>query len=99
MSNYRELIAANCKREKYSKEYTQYWLDHIFCEAKTGQHSGHPHHIRTRGAGGDDSPDNLLALSLEKHNEIHTLGPWEFAVAHPWLKEKIFNALMERSKA
>lgn len=96
--DYKELIKAHCKKNKYSEAYAHYWLGHLFCEAKTGVRASSPHHIRSRGAGGDDSPENLLALSLEKHNEIHLIGPWEFAVKHPWLREKINRALIERSK-
>lgn len=33
-----------------------------------------PHHIKTRGAGGDDSLENLLSLCRPHHVEIHTIG-------------------------
>lgn len=34
----------------------------------------HAHHIKTRGAGGGDTFDNLLPLCLKHHNEIHKIG-------------------------
>jgi len=30
------------------------------------------HHIKTRGSGGDDSPDNLIALCVECHSKAHS---------------------------
>ena len=33
-----------------------------------------PHHIRTRGAGGSDTFDNLLPLCREHHVETHKIG-------------------------
>lgn len=89
----REEILAYCRKKKYSEAYTNYWLQHVYCEARTGFPSAAPHHIRTRGAGGDDSPENLLALSRVKHTEIGIIGSLEFAEAHPWLEEKILKAL------
>jgi 5-methylcytosine-specific restriction endonuclease McrA len=29
------------------------------------------HHIHTRGAGGDDVPENLIGLCRECHNRVH----------------------------
>lgn len=33
-----------------------------------------PHHIKSRGAGGDDTIENLLPLCRIHHTEIHTIG-------------------------
>jgi hypothetical protein len=32
------------------------------------------HHIQTRGARGDDSEENLIAVCQFHHNEIHSKG-------------------------
>lgn len=39
-----------------------------------GTARSHAHHVRTRGAGGDDVPENLLPLCHEHHMEIHRIG-------------------------
>ena len=31
----------------------------------------HAHHVKTRGRGGSDEPDNLLALCTEHHGWVH----------------------------
>ena len=36
------------------------------------------HHIRTRGAGGDDRLSNLLPLCRVHHTEIHKIGKQTF---------------------
>lgn len=43
---------------------------------------GHPatfHHLRTKGAGGGDEPENLMALCLMHHREAHDKGAKTFA--------------------
>lgn len=37
------------------------------------------HHVVTRGAGGDDSEENCIALCSVHHREIHKLGVETFA--------------------
>lgn len=37
------------------------------------------HHVTTRGAGGDDVPENLIALCRIHHTEIHAIGPSRMA--------------------
>lgn len=32
------------------------------------------HHIKTKGAGGDDSVENLIPLCTSHHQEIHNIG-------------------------
>ena len=39
-----------------------------------GRGPSDPHHLKTRGAGGDDSDDNLIALCRVHHVEIHKIG-------------------------
>ena len=34
----------------------------------------HAHHIKTRGAGGGDTFENLLPLCMSHHTEIHKIG-------------------------
>lgn len=88
-------IYAYCKRKGYSVQYAKYWAENIFCEASMPfkQPAEPPHHIRTRGAGGDDDPANLLSLSYFRHKEIHRFGPRRFAEKYPHLKLKIMEAL------
>jgi len=37
-----------------------------------------PHHIKSVGAGGDDTPDNILPLCRIHHSEAHTIGRKSF---------------------
>ncbi len=45
-----------------------------------------PHHITTRGAGGGDVSENLIALCRQHHNEIHQQGQTRFLVKYPHVK-------------
>ncbi len=85
-----------CLRKHYSAAYADYWMAHERCEACGGL-SEAPHHIRTRGAGGDDDANNLLALCFGCHAMIHRGGKTVFCKLHPHLKAKI-DAALERSK-
>jgi hypothetical protein len=42
----------------------------------------HPHHVTSRGAGGDDVPRNLIPLCPPCHQEIHQHGNKAFAKKH-----------------
>ncbi len=33
------------------------------------------HHIKSRGAGGGDTVDNVIPLCRSHHTEIHKIGP------------------------
>lgn len=90
-------IAAYCARWKESATYQAFWQRHMRCEC-CGNWSAAPHHIRTRGSGGDDDPRNLLALCTTHHNEIHQLGNREFSERYPVVAAKIAAAL-DRSRA
>ena len=35
--------------------------------------AGHLHHVKTKGAGGDDAAENTVIMCFECHNQIH--GP------------------------
>ena len=37
-----------------------------------------PHHVKTRGAGGGDEPENLMPLCRVHHTEIHLTGHAKF---------------------
>ena len=90
-------IWTHCKRKHYSAGYTSYWQAHERCEACRRLSSEAPHHIRTRGAGGDDSEENLVALCIVCHNLIHKSGREKFCKKYSHLKAKI-DAALGRSK-
>lgn|SRR4030042_632576 len=50
-----------------------------------------PHHIVSKGAGGDDSEDNLMPLCRCHHSELHQIGRSRFINKYPdfklWLIE------------
>lgn len=50
----------------------------------------HPHHLRSRGAGGDDVAENVVALCFDHHREIHQRGIDAMATRYPlfrtWLE-------------
>lgn len=41
----------------------------------------HPHHVKTRGAGGKDL-SNLLGLCWKCHSEVHSLGLFRWQTKH-----------------
>lgn len=49
-----------------------------------------PHHVKSRGAGGDDVPENLMPLCLKHHTEIHKVGEHTMSGRYPtighWLQ-------------
>lgn len=61
-----------------------------------------PAHIKTRGSGGNDSPENILPLCRRHHTEQHAVGFVRFIEKHPvmehhlrargWEVESIFGA-------
>lgn len=76
------------KKQKWSDSYTQYWINHTNCELCYGTASA-PAHIKSRGAGGSDSENNLLSLCLTCHTKQHRQG-WGWVISQaPFLKEKI----------
>lgn len=88
-----EQIWSVCKKRHYSAALTGYWQDHTICEACRGKPSSTPHHIRTRGSGGDDSPVNLAALCVECHGMVHAMGVRVFVKRYPHMEKKIAGAL------
>lgn len=93
--NTRDEIADYCKRHHYSAEYTEYAIEHRFCEV-CGLPAVLPHHIRSRGAGGSDEAHNLLSLCRTHHTVIHNVGPRTFCDVYPNLADKIHAALEVR---
>ena len=92
----REAIIKACRAMKATATYAAFWQTHQHCEC-CGNWSAAPHHIRSRGAGGDDSPLNLLALCMAHHTEAHQFGTVEFALRYPRVASKI-EAALEREK-
>lgn len=44
------------------------------------------HHVVTRGAGGDDSEENCIALCKSHHREIHRIGVESFTERYQALR-------------
>lgn len=91
-------IWAYCEKRKYSPVYAAYWMRERVCVACLEHPSSAPHHIRTRGAGGDDAPENLLALCTSCHRKVDDLGRTLFCRLYPHLKKKV-DAAMGRPRA
>ncbi len=94
-NNITNFIRLKSKKKKYSESYIKYWEKHPYCEI-CNYYSSSPHHIRTRGAGGNDNHTNLLALCHAHHTEIHTMGVMSFADKYSQFFDKIITALSER---
>ena len=76
------------KKQKWSDQYIQYWINYPNCEI-CYSYSSAPAHIKSRGAGVNDSENNLLSLCLSCHTKQHTQG-WAWVISQaPFLKEKI----------
>lgn len=93
-----EQIEDYCRRHHYSEQYAKFWMRHRSC-AVMGCYapSGPPHHWRTRGAGGDDSPLNLGNLCRAHHTEFHSVGRETFCDRHPEMRAQI-EAALERPR-
>lgn len=56
----------------------------------SGEVLSHPHHVRSRGAGGGDVPNNVMPLCHKHHAEIHARGKLDMASKYPvvrfWLE-------------
>jgi hypothetical protein len=78
-------IRLYCKSKGFSEAYTAYWVLHPNCEVclQVYPNSWRPsqtvHHIKTRGAGGEDIHENLLALCRIHDRVIHSQGDREVA--------------------
>ena len=49
------------------------------------------HHIKTRGAGGTDEPENILEACRAHHIEVHKLGLTTFAEKYPKVKKYLLS--------
>jgi len=88
-----EMIMKHCRKYKYSREFMIYWLRHVKCEVpECSKWAAAPHHIRSRGAGGKDNPENLISLCTDHHTEIHCQGHQHFALLHPSLRSRFETA-------
>lgn len=45
-----------------------------------------PHHLKSRGSGGGDEPDNLLSLCRRHHTEVHQIGGITFLNKYPHIR-------------
>lgn len=101
LTDFIEQVDKYCRKQGFSKEYRDFWKNNRFCEVCLETcvliWTAAPHHIRTRGAGGDDSAENLLSLCTTHHTEIHQIGTKTFAERHPCVAEKIRKARERRS--
>jgi 5-methylcytosine-specific restriction endonuclease McrA len=50
-----------------------------------GRH-GVGHHVKSKGSGGDDTPQNLMPLCQNHHVEVHAKGLQYFAMQYPSVK-------------
>jgi hypothetical protein len=50
-----------------------------------------PHHVKTRGAGGQDHLDNLMPLCRKHHVEWHQGGPSKMFRKYPQLHNWVVN--------
>lgn len=73
-----------------------YMDEHPYCEACGELCHGMPHHIKSRGSGGGDGPDNLLRLCWYHHTQIHTIGYIRFTERWPLLYTKIAKIKYQR---
>jgi hypothetical protein len=60
------------------------------------------HHITTRGAGGDDVPQNLMPLCTYHHHEWHLRGPAVMVSSYPrvrgWLEHWDRHDILARAE-
>ena len=50
------------------------------------------HHVRSKGAAGDDVDHNLMPLCFQPcHGEVHQMGLVRFALVYPHVKKWLIN--------
>ncbi len=54
--------------EEARKAYCEYCFRHTHCD---GRNVGQVHHIKSKGSGGDDVPENLIHLCYACHRRVH----------------------------
>lgn len=50
-----------------------------------------PHHLKSRGAGGDDVETNLIALCRKCHSLIHSIGLTQFVELYETMTEILYS--------
>lgn len=60
-------------RRKQDRELIKYIKEELWCIA-CGEPSPEAHHVKTRGAGGDDVAKNLIPVCRRHHNMFHSKG-------------------------
>lgn len=67
-----------------------------------GRTPSDPHHVTTRKAGGEDTPENVMPLCRAHHTEWHASGPGrmteKYARVLKWLQDHGRSDIMERVK-
>lgn len=71
------------KRKKDKKVLKEF--SHKPCAVCGRQPPNEAHHIKTRGAHGDDDRSNLLSLCRKHHVEVHAIGVDSFFLKYPHL--------------
>lgn len=67
------------------------------CQVNRCTRQAQPAHIKSRGAGGDDTPGNLVPLCDIHHAEQHIVGWVRFRQLHPEIRSYA-EILKERRK-
>ena len=57
------------------------------CEVCGAYYPVSAHHLKTVGSGGNDIDDNLLALCITHHTEVHQSGLNAFLFKYPHVKK------------
>ena len=57
-----------------------------------GYSQSQPHHVTSRGAGGDDVAENLMPLCMWHHIEIHKIGLSSMSDRYPTIKRWLILA-------
>lgn len=52
----------------------------------------HPHHVKTVKSGGDDVPENVIALCVKHHIEVHNVGTSAMAEKYKTVKSWLVAA-------
>lgn len=47
------------------------------------------HHLKSKGSGGEDHPNNLLELCRMHHTEIHQVGMKAFVQKYPKIEDEL----------
>ena len=74
------------------RQIEEYRKTHCYCEACGSNIDCEVAHIRSKGAGGTDDPDNLLYKCWQCHHNVwHSMGPRAFVRMFPHLRAKVLK--------